>query len=125
MTGEINYLHWKEMDHKDPYRSIAKKLLSDPGIGRVEHWIDATMGLVEDYKIDGVISFSQWGCRQFNGSVLRFRDVFQKRNIPHLNLDCDSIDSRDYAEEQIKTRIEAFLKTMEIQKSLATVRVTR
>lgn len=105
---EINYIHWDEMDPKDPFRSLARKLLLNSPVGPIEHWIADSFGLLEKYKIDAVISFSHWGCRQLASTNQIFKDGLKKRGIPMLELTGDCIDSRDYSFQQLKTRVQAF-----------------
>lgn len=112
---EINYLLWDEMDPKEPYRSLACKIFANPGIGHIEHWINNTLNSIEAYHIDGIVEFAHWGCRHLNSAAQILRDELQKIGIPILVLDSDCIDGRDYSSEQIKTRIDAFLKTLKRQ----------
>lgn len=107
---EINYIHWEEMDPTAPYRSLAKKILSNPPIGDFEHWLGATHNFIEWYKIDGVISFQHWGCRQLCGGGGLLKKTLEKKNIPFLEIGGDCIDNRDYSFAQIKIRVEAFLE---------------
>lgn len=109
---EINYLLWDEMDPKEPYRSLACKMFANPGIGRIEHWINNSLNSIEAYHIDGIIEFAHWGCRHLNSAAQILRNDLQKIGKPFLVLDGDCIDGRDYSSEQLKTRIEAFLKTL-------------
>ena len=109
---EVNYLHWKEMDPRQPYRSLAYKLLSNPPLGPVERWINESMGVVRDYRIDGIVEFAHWGCRHLNAAIPMLKERIDKQRIPILVLDGDCIDGRDYSGGQIKTRIDTFLKTL-------------
>ena len=110
---ETNYVHWEDMDPKKPYISLAKKILSNPPIGKIENWITKTLEVVEDYKIDGVIEFAHRGCRHLNSAASIVRKELQVRGIPFLILDGDCIDGRDYSDKQIKVRVDAFLELLE------------
>ena len=113
---EINYIYWKEMDPKDPYRSLSQKLLSNSPIGPIEHWTkEATLNFVNWYKIDGIIEFAHWGCRHLNSAAHILRDELQKIGKPFLVLDGDCIDDRNYAVAQTSARIDAFLNSLENQ----------
>jgi len=107
---EINYIHWDEMDPKDPFRSLAKKLILNSPVGPIRHWMADSFGLLEKYKIDAVISFTHWGCRQLATTNQMFKDGLEKRNIPMLELGGDCIDGRDYSIQQLKTRTQAFVE---------------
>jgi benzoyl-CoA reductase/2-hydroxyglutaryl-CoA dehydratase subunit BcrC/BadD/HgdB len=110
---EVNYLHWKELNPEDPYRSLAYKLLSNPPLGPLKHWINETIGVLRDYKINGIIEFAHWGCRHLNTAIQMVKETIDKEKIPILVLDGDCLDGRDYSEGQIMTRIDTFLKTLE------------
>ncbi len=107
---ETNYVHWEDMDPKEPYRSLAKKILSNPPIGPIEDWITKTLKLIKEYRIDGVIEFAHRGCRHLNSAAPIVKKELQKRGIPFLILDGDCIDGRDYSDKQTKVRIDAFLE---------------
>ena len=107
---EINYIHWGAMDPKDPFRSLARKLILNSPVGPVEHWMADSFGLLEKYKIDAVISFTHWGCRQLASTNQMFKDELEKRSIPMLELGGDCIDGRDYSIQQMKTRTQAFVE---------------
>lgn len=109
---DINQIYWDELDIKSPYRSLAYRLLSSPAVGNIEHWIDATLNFVDLYNIDGVISFTHWGCRQLNTTNQKLKDSLQERGVLFLEIGGDCIDSRDYSFAQLKTRIEAFIETI-------------
>jgi len=107
---EINFIHWDEMNPRDPYSSIARKLLSDPAVGDVKHWLDAIFPTVDKYKIDALISFAHWGCRQLASTNQIVKTALEKKGIPLLELSSDCIDGRDYSFQQLKTRLQAFIE---------------
>lgn len=114
---EVNFIHWDELDPNDPYRSLAKKMLSNPPLGEFERWLNLTIKEgVEKYKIDGVIEFAHWGCRHLNSGTQLLRNTLDNLDIPLLILDGDCIDLRDYADGQVKTRIDAFIELLERRK---------
>lgn len=107
---DINQIYWDELDGSDPYRSLSFRLLSNPAVGAVEHWLNATLNFINLYNINGVISFVHWGCRHLNSTNQLLTDALEKRGVPLLEISGDCIDSRDYSFGQVKTRIEAFLE---------------
>lgn len=107
---EINYIHWREMDVKNPFRSLAEKVILNSPVGPIKHWMADSFGLLEKYKIDVVISFTHWGCRQLATTNQMFKDELAKRKIPMLELGGDCVDSRDYSIQQLKTRTQAFIE---------------
>lgn len=109
---ETNYVHWEDMNPKEPYKSLAKKILSNPPISRIENWITKTLEVIKDYRIDGVIEFAHRGCRHLNSAAPIVKKELQRRGIPFLIIDGDCIDGRDYSDKQTKVRIDAFLELL-------------
>ena len=113
---EANYMHWDRMDPDDPFISLAKKLLSNPPLGPVKRWRDASIKCIKDYKADGVVEFAQWGCRHLNSGTQILKEKLRDMDIPILVLDGDCVDRRDYSWAQFKTRIDAFLEILQQKK---------
>ena len=107
---EVNFIHWPEMDPKDPFKSLAVRLLSNPPIDFSKKWLKVSIDFVNDYRADGVIEFAHWGCRFLTANTQMVKEALQK--IPVLVIDGDCIDRRDYSDAQIKTRIDAFIEIL-------------
>lgn len=113
---EANSIYWQSMDVDDPFRSIARKLFSNPPTDFSKKWLTHTTSLVEEYSIDGIVEFAHWGCRFLSAGTQIVKDALQSKNIPLLIIDGDCIDRRDYSDAQIKTRIDAFVEIMDRKK---------
>ena len=113
---EYSQLYWDQLEIERPYLSLAQKMIDHFGWGPLQDQPDNIISLVDEYKIDGVIGFSQWGCRQSNGRMDIVNKVLKEKGIPFLNIDGDLVDSRNYREEQLITRLEAFIELIEIKK---------
>lgn len=110
---EANYVYWEEMDPNEPFKSLAKKMMSNYGFGGVQRWMEHTDRFVSDYSIDGVIEFAHWGCRYLSASTQIVKDkILQNKKTPLLVIDGDCIDRRDYSDGQVKTRIDAFVEIL-------------
>jgi len=107
---EMNNVYWEELSLEDPLESIAKKILSSPFRGPAQHRLDRIMALRDLYDADGVIHFSHLSCRKCNGGLRIIKDALKERRVPFLDLSGDCIDSRNYSEGQLKTRLEAFIE---------------
>lgn len=113
---EINYVYWPELDPLKPFESLAKKMLSHFLGGSIKNRINMILDLVRDYKIDGVILFSHWGCRQSNGGARIIKDNLKKLGIPTLVIDGDCVDRNNSSHGQIKTRMQGFLEILNSKK---------
>jgi benzoyl-CoA reductase/2-hydroxyglutaryl-CoA dehydratase subunit BcrC/BadD/HgdB len=109
---EINHVCWPELDHKKPFESLAKKMLSSFLAGSIDNRIDVTLKAARDYKADGAILFSHWGCRQSNGGARIIKDSLKKLNIPTLVLDGDCVDQNNSSQGQVKTRLQGFIEIL-------------
>jgi benzoyl-CoA reductase/2-hydroxyglutaryl-CoA dehydratase subunit BcrC/BadD/HgdB len=61
---ELSYVYWDELDPKDPFISLARKVLSNQFLGPVERRVDVVTRLASEYNVSGAIHFSHLGCRQ-------------------------------------------------------------
>lgn len=108
---EVNFVYWQEMDPEVPFKSLARKLLSNPPTDFSKKWLNVTINFVNDYNVDGIIEFAHWGCRYLSASTQIVKEKsLRDKNIPVLIIDGDCIDRRDYSDAQIKTRIDAFVE---------------
>jgi benzoyl-CoA reductase/2-hydroxyglutaryl-CoA dehydratase subunit BcrC/BadD/HgdB len=113
---EFSYMYWDPLDANDPYMSLAKKIMANPGWGQIERRLKVINQIVREFSIDGVVQFAQWGCRQYNGASSVLSDHLRKQGIPFLNLDGDGVDARNSGEAQSLTRLGAFVELMEARK---------
>ena len=114
---EYFQIYWDKLDQNNPYLSLSKKMINHFGWGELSKQTNEILNLVDEYKIDGVIGFSHWGCRQNNGRMDMLKKKLKDENkIPFLNIDGDLVDFRNYQEGQLRTRIQAFIELIEMQK---------
>lgn len=113
---EANFIYWEQMDPKEPYKSLAKRMLSNPPLGEYKRWLEVTLRLVNEYEVDGVIEFAHWGCHHLNSGTQILKQTLENKEIPLLILDGDCVDSRDYSDGQVKTKIDAFLEVLDKKK---------
>ena len=66
--------------------------------------------LVKRFHVDGMVFHSNRSCKPYSlGQYELFEQVSQRTGVPGLILEADMCDTRLYAEEPIKNRIQAFL----------------
>jgi benzoyl-CoA reductase/2-hydroxyglutaryl-CoA dehydratase subunit BcrC/BadD/HgdB len=113
---EYSFAYWPSPDPRDPFASLAEKMLSNFGWGPIERRLEVIERLVEEYSIDGVVQFAQWGCRQSNGGAAMIARRLAEKGIPFLNLDGDGVDARCGTEAQAITRLSAFMELLDARK---------
>ncbi len=106
---EWDWLEWK-IDASKPLETLADKLLKNYETTSLEKRLELIKKLALDFKVDGVIQFNHWGCKQSLGSVTLIKEELEKLNIPFLALDGDCVDHSNQSAAQYKTRIEAFME---------------
>ncbi len=109
---ESSKVYWDELDPKDPFNSLAKKVINVKIFSDVEERFKLALEGVREYGAQGVIIFNQWGCRQGAGNSYILRRKLMEEGIPTIVMDGDLIDKGNFPLEQIKTRIEAFLEVL-------------
>lgn len=103
---------WEPLNEEEPFRSLARKMISHPSNGPVERRIEKVLKDVEDFRVDGVIHFNHWGCRQSQGALSIIRRRLRREGIPILELDGDCADRANFQEGQVRVRLEAFLESL-------------
>jgi benzoyl-CoA reductase/2-hydroxyglutaryl-CoA dehydratase subunit BcrC/BadD/HgdB len=109
---EFSTVWWEGLDEKEPIRSLARKMLSNPLNGTVEQRVDMTLRHIARYDCAGAVHFSHWGCRQSSGALRVVRDRLRREGIPLLVLDGDCVDPLNLQLGPLRTRMEAFVEML-------------
>lgn len=107
-----DWLDWR-IDVRRGFKSIAEKLLLNPSLNDARRRAEFAAKLAKDFRVNGVIHFNQFGCKQSSGSIELVKGIFDELKIPFLSLDGDCVDHTSSASEQFKTRVQAFLEMIE------------
>ena len=113
VSDELNDIYWDPIDPEDPYRGMARRAAAIPLNGSIESRIKHLRKLARAYQLDGAINPCHWGCRQGTGARGLISDGLKEIGVPVLNLEVDCMDTRNFAEGQLRTRIEAFIEMLE------------
>ena len=119
VVDEFNDINWEVIDPEAPYIGLAKRMLSIPLHGAIDYRIKHLQRLAREYKVDGAINPCHWGCRQGTGARGLIQRGLREIGVPVLNLEVDCVDERNYAEGQLRTRLEAFFEMIESKNSRA------
>jgi benzoyl-CoA reductase/2-hydroxyglutaryl-CoA dehydratase subunit BcrC/BadD/HgdB len=105
------------LDPSKPLESLARKYLPNFANCSIDRKIALIENLAKDFKADGVILPTNWGCRMMSiGETIVKETIEKKLGVQSLILDMDSTDWRSYNETQIKTNIEVFLQILSEKK---------
>lgn len=79
---------------------------------------EVIVDLVERFQVDGIVLHSNRSCKPYSlGQYDLRRIVSEHTGKPGLIIEADMCDTRAYAEEPLKTRIQAFMETLAAQKN--------
>jgi benzoyl-CoA reductase/2-hydroxyglutaryl-CoA dehydratase subunit BcrC/BadD/HgdB len=112
VSDELNAVTWDPIDPDNPYIGMARRAISIPFNGPIKKRIKHLQKLAHDYKIDGAVNPCNWGCRQGAGARGLIAEGLKEIGVPVLNLEVDCVDSRNFAEGQLRTRVEAFIEML-------------
>ncbi|MBW2411770.1 MAG: 2-hydroxyacyl-CoA dehydratase [Deltaproteobacteria bacterium] len=113
VSDELNDIYWEPIDPDDPFTGMARRAISKPLNVNMQSRIRHLQKLARNYKLDGAINPCHWGCRQGTGARGLISDGLKEINVPVLNLEVDCMDTRNFAEGQLRTRLEAFVEMLE------------
>lgn len=109
---EPNSMYWDPIDTDDPYEGIARRMIQWIFNGSTARRIEHLRKLAADYHVDGAINPCHWGCRQSTGTRGLVEKGLKEVGVSVLNLDTDLIDSRNFSEGQLRTRMQAFIEML-------------
>jgi len=105
------------LDPSKPLESLAKKYLPNFANCSVDRRIDLIESLLRDFRADGAILPTNWGCRMMSiGETIVKEKIDKSLGVPSLIIDVDSSDWRSYNETQVKKNIEIFLQILKEKK---------
>ncbi len=92
--------------------------------GYINHGLDyrerELLHMAEKFSLDGFVMHSNRSCRAYSfGQYELARRLEDKHGIPSLMLEADMNDSRSWSDEQVNTRIDAFIETLEARAGAA------
>jgi benzoyl-CoA reductase/2-hydroxyglutaryl-CoA dehydratase subunit BcrC/BadD/HgdB len=111
------YLDGKEIDPEKPWEYLAMRIWSCLQNGGAEVNHKRYGKLVEGWKCEGAILFSNRSCIALTGVVGdKINYLKEKYNIPSISFQADMADPRTFAETEVFAQIDAFLDLLEHQK---------
>ncbi|MFX0171826.1 MAG: 2-hydroxyacyl-CoA dehydratase subunit D [Candidatus Hodarchaeota archaeon] len=84
----------------------------------LQHKIDLISKLTTEYKCNGILYHSMRSCKRYSlGQPITRHEVTEKTGKPGVLVEGDMCDSRNFAEEQAWTRIDALLELIDTNSS--------
>lgn len=103
---------------KDPLETLAVNYCSVFSNRILEERAAMALDLFQRFSLDGSLMFVNRSCKAVSFAVYQLKEIIaEKTGTPALIFESDMGDQRFYSETQIRTRIEAFLETLQRRKS--------
>jgi bcr-type benzoyl-CoA reductase subunit B len=103
---------------KDPLETLAKNYCSVFSNRILEERAGMALDLFQRFSLDGSLMFVNRSCKAVSFAVYQLKEIIaEKTGTPALIFESDMGDPRFYSETQIRTRIEAFLETLQRRKA--------
>jgi len=82
----------------------------------LEHRVDAMVQQISEYGVDGFVMHNNRSCKPYSlGQYAIKRAVAGRTGVPGLIIESDMSDSRSFAREAVKTRIQAFMESLAVE----------
>jgi len=79
--------------------------------GPAEFWIEYLLRFIKDYRIDCAVFPMQFACKQYYAMLgLAAEAIRREAGIPVLTFGCDPYDSREVPSQEVRGRIEEFIR---------------
>jgi bcr-type benzoyl-CoA reductase subunit B len=103
-----------DFDVSNPIRTLAENYTSVFSNVELEERGERALELFRRYSLNGNIMFMNRSCKAVTFGILDLRDLITRETgIPALVFESDMGDPRFYSEAQIRTRLEAYLETLD------------
>jgi benzoyl-CoA reductase/2-hydroxyglutaryl-CoA dehydratase subunit BcrC/BadD/HgdB len=103
-----------DFDVSNPIRTLAENYTAVFSNVELEERAERAVELFRRYSLNGNIMFMNRSCKAVTFGVLELRDlIIGETGIPALVFESDMGDPRFYSEVQIRTRLEAYLETLD------------
>jgi benzoyl-CoA reductase/2-hydroxyglutaryl-CoA dehydratase subunit BcrC/BadD/HgdB len=101
------------LDTGNPMESLARNYLEIYLNISMDLMLERIVTLVHQFDVDGMVMHSNRSCKPYSlGQYDLAGRIKEETGIPVVIIEADMVDSRSYAEEQVRTRIEAFLESL-------------
>ncbi len=112
VAEELTFELMHPLSEETPLRSMAEWMLDSRFIRPVQERIDAILQWVDEYKIDGVVSFTHLPCRMGNGALSLIKQTLNEKGIVLMDLEADICDAATFSPNKMRTAVENYVQMM-------------
>jgi benzoyl-CoA reductase/2-hydroxyglutaryl-CoA dehydratase subunit BcrC/BadD/HgdB len=82
-------------------------------MNRSTQWIlDWTLDMVRDYSADGIVCHWNASCGIWNSYVKRRLPGYAEAGVPHIMIEADMVDARQFDEDVISKQLGEFIESL-------------
>ncbi len=102
------------IDTPDPMKGLSRAYTEVYLNISIDLMVDRVLDLIRRFSADGLVIHSNRSCKPYSLGQYDIRRIIrEKTGIPSLILEADMTDARLYSDAQVRTRVEAFMETLE------------
>jgi len=106
VTNPLERLAWRSILRWTEKHEKARQRSHNPEVEMI-------LDMVDDYKIDGMVTHASKSCRASSMGQMFFMDLVKTYvKVPSLQLTSDLVDAREYSQTQWLIQIDTFLETV-------------
>ncbi len=104
---------WKRAERMHAYGTETMPELCNPAVFGTFTGSNLLQELAEQFKLDGAIMHQTRSCRVVSFGQVHTKNRLMELGIPSLIFESDMADPRHWSDAQVKTRLNAFIETMQ------------
>ncbi len=108
------YTHswWFKFDADNAMDSLVDRYIWNT-MNRSTQWIlDWTLDMVRDYSADGIVCHWNASCGIWNSYVKRRLPGYTEAGVPHIMIEADMVDARQFDEDNISNQLSEFIESL-------------
>ena len=82
----------------------------------IRNKVDITLSMVRDWKVDGLVFHHDRACQGLSLGQMEVRLALQEKGVATSGYEASFADQRDFAENQVIARLEAFLESLGLKR---------
>jgi benzoyl-CoA reductase/2-hydroxyglutaryl-CoA dehydratase subunit BcrC/BadD/HgdB len=108
------------LETEDPLDGLARAYTTAYLNISIDLMVERVLDLMARFSVDGLVVHSNRSCKPYSlGQYDVQRLIHEKTGIPSVMIEADMTDARAYSDAQVRTRVEAFMETLQNRKITA------
>jgi bcr-type benzoyl-CoA reductase subunit B len=105
------------LETEDPLVGLAQAYTTAYLNISIDLMVERVVELLSRFAVDGLVIHSNRSCKPYSLGQYDIQRIVQKRTgIPSVVIEADMTDARIYSDAQVRTRVEAFMETLQNRK---------